>query len=114
MEVSMLYDVPYHQNAIFKATSPPDNKANELVTMLLKENCKADFVDALKQIPLHYAAKDGKVKTLKTLVEAGCNVNHVDTYGQTPLFYIAKNNHVQAANLMVELGADPDLIDHNL
>jgi len=84
-----------------------------MLTYLVDQGCKADFVDYLKQTALYYACRDGKCTLIKLLVDNGCHVNNVDTYGQTPLFYAAKNNHLKAVNFMVEMGGNPDFVDHN-
>lgn len=114
VEVSNMYDMPYYQNALFKAIMiANEGPAFDMVRFLVEAGCKSNYVDYLKQTPLYYAAREGKSKIVKYLIDHGCNVNHVDTYGQTPLFYIAKNNHLETANLMIEQGADPDFVDHN-
>jgi ankyrin repeat protein len=93
MQVALneLYDMPYYQNAVFRAVIiKNEQKALDMVQYLFKEGCQIDYVDFLKQTPLYYAAREGKCRLIKFLVDHGCEVNHMDTYGQTPLFYIAR------------------------
>jgi hypothetical protein len=48
-DVSQLYDMPYYQNPLFKASIiKSEAKAFEMVKFLVQKGCKANYVDFLK------------------------------------------------------------------
>ena len=66
------------------------------------------FSTALGQ-QVHEAAKNGDVKTLRSLIEGGVDVDSKDDLGRTPLHY-AKDGSM--AELLVSLGADVNARGH--
>jgi ankyrin repeat protein len=56
--------------------------------------------------PVQYAARDGRLDTLKVLVAAGADINQVEANGITPLITAISNNHPEAATFLIEQGAD--------
>jgi uncharacterized protein len=56
--------------------------------------------------PLLYAARDGRLEIVRTLIAAKADVNQVDANGITPLIAAITNNHVDVARFLMDHGAD--------
>jgi uncharacterized protein len=56
--------------------------------------------------PLLYAARDGRLETMRILLEAGANINATDANEITPLIAAITNNHPEVARFLIERGAD--------
>ena len=56
--------------------------------------------------PLLYAARDGRLDIVQTLVAAKADVNQTDANGITPLIDAITNNHVDVARFLIDHGAD--------
>jgi ankyrin repeat protein len=56
--------------------------------------------------PLLYAARDGRMQSLRILLDAGADINQADANGTTPLVTAIANNHPEAALLLIDRGAD--------
>ena len=56
--------------------------------------------------PLQYAARDGRVETVRILLDAGASINQTDANDITPLIAAITNNHPDVARLLIERGAD--------
>jgi ankyrin repeat protein len=61
--------------------------------------------------PLLYAARDGRIDIVQTLVAAKADVNQADANGITPLINAITNNHVEVARFLIENGADVNASD---
>ena len=61
--------------------------------------------------PLLFAAREGCVECVRTLVAAGANVDLPDPKGVTPLFLAIDNFHFDTAALLIEAGANPNKWD---
>ncbi|PWU08987.1 MAG: hypothetical protein C5B51_06820 [Terriglobia bacterium] len=59
--------------------------------------------------PLTYAAREGCLECVQTLVEAGADVNQVTNYGWTPLLTATQNRHYKIGAYLLDHGADPNL-----
>jgi uncharacterized protein len=59
--------------------------------------------------PLIYAAREGCLECVQSLIEAGANVNQVTNYGWTPLLTATQNRHYKLASYLLEKGANPNL-----
>ena len=59
--------------------------------------------------PLTYAAREGCLDCVKSLLEAGANVNQVTNYGWTALLTATQNRHYKLAAYLLEKGANPNL-----
>jgi ankyrin repeat protein len=59
---------------------------------------------------LHFAARQGALPTVKTLLEAGADVNQLSPADATsPLLIATINGHFDTAKALLDLGADPNL-----
>jgi ankyrin repeat protein len=56
--------------------------------------------------PLQYAARDGRLDTVKVLLAAGAEINAVEANDITPLVTAISNNHPDVATYLIEQGAD--------
>jgi len=61
--------------------------------------------------PLQYAARDGRLETVKILLAAGADINAVEANNITPLVTAISNNHPDVAIYLVEQGADVKKVD---
>jgi ankyrin repeat protein len=61
--------------------------------------------------PLQYAARDGRVDTVRLLLDAGAKINQTDANDITPLIAAITNNHPAVARLLIERGADIKAVD---
>ena len=76
-----------------------------LVVFLLREGLS--FYRYVKYCKLHEAAKTGRIKKVRRLLEEGHPANAVDpSFGLTPLHFAVRNGHVEVARLLIENGAD--------
>jgi ankyrin repeat protein len=66
------------------------------------------------QTPVFYAARDGRLETLKVLVESfGYDPNTVDRFGQTAAFYGAREGRVEVLKYLKAQQADMSFKDKN-
>jgi ankyrin len=56
--------------------------------------------------PLMYAARDGRMETVRMLLDAGAEINARDANDITPLITAITNNHPDVARLLIDRGAD--------
>jgi ankyrin repeat protein len=61
--------------------------------------------------PLHYAAREGRLKVVELLLEHGADPNIQDKDGWTPLHYAAWKRRLKVVELLLEHGADPNIQD---
>jgi uncharacterized protein len=61
--------------------------------------------------PLLFAAREGCLECVRSLLEAGVNVDLPDPKGVTPLFLAIDNFHFDTAKLLIEAGANPNKWD---
>ncbi len=60
---------------------------------------------------LMFAARDGHIESVRTLLELGANPDFSDPDGSTPLIVALMNGHWDTARLLIESGADVNLWD---
>lgn len=65
--------------------------------------------DISGQTPLSVAAKDGKLKEVKYLVDNGADVNLREKSGHTSLWWAAHFGHLETVQYLVEHGADANI-----
>jgi ankyrin repeat protein len=61
--------------------------------------------------PLMYASRDGRMDTVRMLLEAGANIDTRDANDITPLIAAITNNHPDVARFLIERGADITAVD---
>jgi ankyrin repeat protein len=61
--------------------------------------------------PLLYAARDGRMETVRLLLDGGADVNQPDVNGITPLIIAITNNHPDVARFLIDRGADIKAVD---
>ncbi|XP_066927224.1 uncharacterized protein [Clytia hemisphaerica] len=64
-----------------------------------------------KQTPIHYAARNNAVATLKVLLRLGASITDRDYKARTPLFVAAENGRQEAARMLLEAGAPAAVYD---
>jgi hypothetical protein len=60
--------------------------------------------------PLHGAACNGNLETVKILINADADVNISNSNHNTPLHCAAQDNYIEIAQLLLEAGAEPNII----
>ena len=102
----------FTQNLLFSATAiQNEDVAIQFMQILLESGVDMFQKDNLKQTPLFYTCRDGKIKLAQLLVEQGLQVNDIDTYGQNAFFYAVNLGHLEVAKLLKSYGSDHDHID---
>jgi ankyrin repeat protein len=61
--------------------------------------------------PLLYAARDGRLDAVQTLVAAGADIEQRDANGITPLLMAITNNHMDVARFLIDRGAAINVSD---
>jgi len=61
--------------------------------------------------PLQYAARDGRLETVKVLLASGADINQVEANDISPLITAITNNHPDVATYLIEQGADIKKVD---
>jgi uncharacterized protein len=61
--------------------------------------------------PLLYAARDGRMDTVRMLLDAGAEINQRDANEIPPLILAITNNHPDVARFLIERGADIKAVD---
>ena len=67
--------------------------------------------DWLETERLHFAAGDGDLDQVRSLVNGDRDVNANDTLGLTPLHYAAAAEHIDVVRYLLSAGADVNAID---
>uniref|UniRef100_A0A8C2ZLR7 Si:ch73-193i2.2 n=1 Tax=Cyclopterus lumpus TaxID=8103 RepID=A0A8C2ZLR7_CYCLU len=66
---------------------------------------------SVPQSPLHYAAKNDAVSSIRLLLQIGASINCTDYKGRTPLQLAANMERSEAAQVLLELGAEAGKMD---
>jgi uncharacterized protein len=61
--------------------------------------------------PLLYASRDGRMESVRMLLDAGAEINLRDANDITPLLAAITNNHPDVARYLIERGADIRVVD---
>ncbi|XP_070834208.1 transient receptor potential channel pyrexia [Chaetodon trifascialis] len=64
-----------------------------------------------QQTPLHYAAKNEAVGSIRLLLQAGASISSTDYKHRTPLQLAANHERSEAARVLLELGAEAGMKD---
>jgi len=63
--------------------------------------------------PIHFAARQGHLESVKTLLDAGADINQLSGDQSSPLLIALINGHFDVAQFLVEKGADVTLASEN-
>ena len=89
-----------------------NDKANVIETMA-QLNCDINIPTRDDQLtPLHIAAKQGHVESIKQLHVEGAYLDAVSIYGETPLHLAIQSGHLPVINELIERGAALDAVTH--
>jgi ankyrin repeat protein len=66
-----------------------------------------------RMYPIHWAASEGKVTSIRFLLSNKCDINVQDSNGCTPLIVAAQHNMINAVIFLIKNGADFDVVDCN-
>ena len=69
-------------------------------------------IEEQDNLPLHCAARDGKLDEVKHLIKAGEIVNRRSKEGLTPLYYAVQQGNLELVRYLVESGADVNYSDN--
>ena len=102
------------QDVVFGARRPRAGKQGPAADTFTADDFEAFFrgsqvKDGGGLTPLIYAAREGCLGCVESLVEAGANVNQVTNYGWTALLTATQNRHYKLAAYLLEKGANPNL-----
>lgn len=82
------------------------------VKILLNKGTPVDIEDPSGYTALHYAARNGRLKICKLLLERGANVNARTRCARaTSLHRAASQGHEDVVDFLLKSGADADLLD---
>jgi len=81
------------------------------VTQALKADPDPDPLDREGRSPLFYAAQDGDLPIVQTLIQSGASVNLQDKNKETPLHFAARSSQAEAARVLIDHGARVDAQD---
>jgi ankyrin repeat protein len=59
--------------------------------------------------PLHFAAREGDLRSVQLLLDAGADVNATSEYGWTALLAATHNKYYELGKYLLERGADPNI-----
>jgi ankyrin repeat protein len=71
----------------------------------------AAFTNWMERHQLHFAAGDGNVREVSSLLAEGCPLNAFDNLGKTPLHYAVAQGHQVVAEALLAAGADVNAVD---
>jgi serine/threonine-protein phosphatase 6 regulatory ankyrin repeat subunit B len=63
--------------------------------------------------PLQWAALNGRLETVRLLVQRGANIHATGYLGRTALYYAAVNGHEEIVSLLLSQGARDDIADQD-
>lgn len=76
------------------------------LTSMLDDGADIDCTDYDRRSPLHVAAADGRLATVRLLVQRGANVNLIDRHGFTPLRDAIRGEHDDVVEFLRGHGAE--------
>ena len=81
------------------------------VAALLQAGADPNVVDETWTVPLHHAARLGRLDLARMLVRAGARLDWQDVAGVSALILAAAGNHFPVAEYLIWAGADPMVED---
>jgi ankyrin repeat protein len=96
-------------NLLIIATTQADNSTTELLAKNAVVN--KDFIDQDGYSALHYAAIQGDIEKVNSLIAKGANINSQDKHGNTPLHTAVILKKTEAIKLLLDNGAEVDTQD---
>ena len=85
---------------------PPTREDARLVQAMLAHGANVNAVQSDKATALHFAARDGRLRTVEMLLHYGANVNARNTAGWTPLMEAAMTPTANVTRLLLARGAN--------
>jgi FOG: Ankyrin repeat len=84
----------------------------DVAVLLLKHGANPNVKTKYdERTPLHYAADEGRLAVVATLLKHGAYIDARDVYGMTPLYLAVRNTHVDVVYYLLRKGADPNVQD---
>ncbi|MAM71876.1 MAG: hypothetical protein CMP91_12120 [Gammaproteobacteria bacterium] len=102
--------------ALIEAGADPDMRSAN-VKLPERDDIRAQGGFVYPDIPpgrlsaLHFAAREGQLEAVQTLIDAGADLDIVDEKGSNALVLAALNGHFDVAGALLEAGADPNIQD---
>ncbi|AWB34753.1 hypothetical protein DBV39_14635 [Orrella marina] len=82
------------------------------VTVALSFTSAFSSEGSMRQYPMHAAALENNVDTVKQLIDSGVEIDARDQSGSTALLVAARANSIDAAEVLIEAGADANAKDN--
>ena len=76
-------------------------------------NYKKNLAGYKGRTPLSWAAQEGRLSMVKTLVQGGANIDEEDSKGSTPLLRSLDKEHEAVIKFLIDSGADVDKKGHS-
>ena len=84
-----------------------ENRHTEVATLLLLNGCKVNSKNKNpSDTPLHFAAINGDIEIVRSLLSRGAKINAKNRYGDTPLHDAVLSNKIGVVELLINHGAD--------
>ena len=81
------------------------DKSEAIISLLIGRGAHVESRDAGGMRPLHFAAKNGAIETIKILLDAKAEVDSRSNLGQTPLHMASVHMKMEAVNLLLMRGS---------
>lgn len=92
-------------------------KSGDLELMLLLQHYGATLDDETlsesRMRPIHWGASEGKISTMRFLLENHVDLNSQDSHGCTPVIIAAQHNQIACVIFLMKNGANMDIHDIN-
>jgi ankyrin repeat protein len=95
-------------------TAAAENDTKELKKILDSGKADPNSLYLSGIAPLHVAAADGHLETIKLLVQYGANINIQDAESCSPLEFALRGGHFDCASFLIKVGAETKKIVHGL
>lgn len=87
----------------------------ELLTLLQHYGASLDeeTLNESRMRPIHWGASEGKISTMKFMIDNHVDLNSKDSHGCTPVIIAAQHNQITCVIFLMKNGANMDLCDIN-